>query len=75
MKLRGENIVYAFVDLKGNTNQPPDVFIVPSKSVADYLKPEHTRYMFPLSEQHGTALRNNWELITKKLGKGLVDEA
>jgi hypothetical protein len=75
IKLTGENIVYAFVDLKGDFNLTPDVFIVPSKSVADYVKPEHTRYMFPLSTEHGNLHRNNWELITTKLGKGLVEES
>jgi len=73
MGLRGENIVYAFVDLKGDPNLTPDVFIVPSSSVANYVKPEHTRKMFPLSKEHGNKLKNNWDLITKKLGKGLIE--
>jgi hypothetical protein len=71
LKLNGENIIYAFVDLKGDPLGLPDVFLVESKHVFGYVKPEHTRYMFPLCEKDGLAIKNKWDLIQSKLGNGL----
>ncbi len=68
MKLVGKSIFYAFVDLKWKGGEEsPDVFIVPSQAVADFVKPEHTRYMFwiPLGDKN--AYLNRWDLITNRL--------
>ena len=75
MRLNGGNIIYAFVDLKGDPAGVPDVFLVESKHVFDYVKPEHTRYMFPISEADGNQIKNKWDLVNSKLGKGLTSKS
>lgn len=64
--LRGDSIYYAFVDLKWEPSSPslPDVFIVPSASVADFLGPDWSRYMFWIMDADGEMYRNRWDLLT-----------
>ena len=71
---QGDNIFYVFVDLKGGNGATPDAFVVPSVSVADYVKEEHTRKMFPLSEEDGNKMCNNWEPIKDRLGAPILAE-
>ena len=53
-KLKGDSIIYAFVNLKGTPskerNPHPEVFIVPSLVVAQYLDRPMSRYMYSIKE-------------------------
>jgi hypothetical protein len=69
LALRGESIFYAFVDLKWDWSKPstPDVFIVPSTVVADFLGPDWSRYMFWIRETDRAKWFEAWHLITDRL--------
>ncbi len=68
LSLRGDSIFYAFVDLRWGASPPaPDVFIVPSSVVANYLKPGWSRYMFWIMEAERSSYLERWDLITKRL--------
>lgn len=69
MRLRGENIFYAFVDLKWNEDAPekPDVFIVPSTIVADRLGPDWSRYMHWIMHDDGGNYCERWDLLIDRL--------
>ncbi len=72
LQLQGENIYYAFVDLKWDPksiqNIPkPDVFIVPSNVVAKSLGPNWSRYMFWIMDDEKHKYFENWNLIIDKL--------
>jgi hypothetical protein len=68
-KLRGDAIFYAFVDLKWDPKMPPlpDVFIVPSATVADALGPDWSRDMFWIMAADRTKYLERWDFITKRL--------
>lgn len=68
MKLRSENVFYAFVDLKWGTGQDPDVFIVPSATVADRLGDDWSRYMHWIMDVQRDDYHERWDLITDRLG-------
>lgn len=70
--LRGESIFYAFVDLRSfSESLPPttlpQVFIVPSKIVADALGTGWSRYMFSISHTRKDEFYERWDLITSRL--------
>lgn len=69
LTLKGESIIYTFVDLKWNDEKPvkPDVFIVPSKIVADFLGKDWSRYMFWIMEYEKEKYFESWRTITDKL--------
>ena len=58
-----ESLVYAFVDFKGDMNDQPDVYWVPSIWVANFVKPNWSRFMYflPLSMKQESL--NCWDLI------------
>ena len=67
--LRGEFIYYALVDLKWNDLKPvkPDVFIVPSNNVANFLKEDWSRYMYWIMENEKDKYLEAWDIITNEL--------
>ena len=69
LTLRGDSIFYAFVDLKWSDEEPshPDVFIVPSATVAAFLGPDWSRYIFWIMADQKEDYFEKWELITEKL--------
>lgn len=54
---------YAFVDLKGDKIMEPDVYIVPSKWVAEFVKPDFSRKMFFLPIAAADMTRNKWNTL------------
>lgn len=76
-KLKGEAIFYAFVNLKGtpgsNKNPHPEVFIVPSVDVAQFLDRPMSRYMFWIKDKDKDCYLEAWHLITECL-KGPITE-
>lgn len=71
MSLRGDNLLYAFVDLKWKESTPedPDVFIVPSTIVADRLGADWSRYMHWIMDDQTSDYHERWDLIIDRLGK------
>ena len=69
LNLRGTSIFYAFVDLKWDDSKPPlpDVFIVPSNVVADFLGPDWSRYMFWIKSADKPEYFERWDRITTQL--------
>ena len=71
VNIRSDSIFYAFVDLKGDTSQSPDVFIVPSHIVADAIerdtKPSDKRIMFRIHESFAENFQERWDRITERL--------
>ena len=65
--IRSESILYAFVDLKVGSGQPPDVFIVPSRIVADVIKPEFKRAMFWIWDISAEHFLERWDYIATQL--------
>lgn len=65
--LRSESLFYAFVDLQWSMQALPEVFIVPSATVASFLQPGWSRYMFWITDADAPKFRNNWDLITTRL--------
>ncbi len=43
--LEGERMFYCFVDLKEDQTQTPDVYIIPSKTVAEILRETHKAWL------------------------------
>ncbi len=74
MRLRSDNVFYAFVDLKWGAGQDPDVFIVPSTVVADRLGEGWSRYMHWIMDDQQSNYHNRWDLITEKLGPSPLDQ-
>lgn len=70
--LRGDNIFYAFVDLRWQTEKKcslgPEVFIVPSSVVADALGPGWSRNMFWIMEPDKGKYFSRWDRIADYLG-------
>ncbi|EJB8455114.1 hypothetical protein MW332_004971 [Vibrio parahaemolyticus] len=61
------NLWYAFVDLKLGSGGEPDVYIVPSLWVADFVKPEWSRKMYFLPSSAWDLTQNKWGLISSCL--------
>lgn len=65
---KGENLWYAFVDLQESANGwSPQVFLVPSLWVSNYVKPEHSRKMYLLMGTAKHLTHERWDLIEKYL--------
>ena len=60
---------YVFVDFKANETEEPDVYIIPSKWVADFVKPEWSRKIYFLPKAAADVTRNKWETLIKALGE------
>ncbi len=58
---------YAFVDLKENVEGEPDVYIVPSIWVSEFVKPDFTRKVFFLPKKASDLTKNNWDLLSNIL--------
>ncbi len=68
---------YAFVDLKGNLSQTPDVFIVPSGELRSLLQgfpervdlesPEVKAVWCDIYEEDAPKYRNNWDILKNAL--------
>ena len=70
INIRSDTILYAFVDLKGNPDNTPDVFIVPSHVVADVvanMRPNEPRPMIWLRDAEAEQYREHWNFITDRL--------
>jgi hypothetical protein len=76
-KLKGDSIIYAFVNLKGTPNKTknphPEVFIVPSKDVAAFLDRPMSRYMFWIKEKDKNKYLEAWHHITDILNTAGVE--
>lgn len=68
--LRGDNLFYAFVDLRWAKGEPPVVFFVPSNVVADEMgRLSRTRYMFWIYDTDAGKYRERWDIIERILSK------
>jgi len=69
LTLKGESIIYTFVDLKWDDHKivKPDVFVVPSNVVANFLGKDWSRYMFWIMENERDKYLEAWTTITAKL--------
>ncbi|HZK07548.1 MAG TPA: hypothetical protein VFC92_05060 [Bacteroidales bacterium] len=56
---------YVFVDFKWDENVEPDVYVVPSLWVSEFVKPEFSRKIFFLPKAAADQTRNKWEIIEK----------
>ena len=70
LNLKDKSVFYAFVDLEqGPDDSPrPNVFFIPSKTVAESLPPTSKRYMFWLSKTDKEIDQYGWKAIRDKLG-------
>ena len=67
---QSSNLWYAFVNLQQKDNLfHPQVFIVPSKWVSDFLKPSFSRKIFFLSMEASELCLERWDYISKTLEK------
>lgn len=63
-----ESFWYAFVDLQENgKNWTPQVFFVPSRWVAEFVKDNWSRYMYFLPETAKDLTHERWDLFTSYL--------
>ncbi len=61
----GKNIWYAFVDLQMKPEGcEPQVFLVPSKWVNDFVRPYHSRKMYLLKSEAARLCREQWTRIS-----------
>lgn len=58
---------FAFVDLKLGSGNEPDVYIVPSFWVSNFVKPDWGRKMYFLPSSAWGITKNKWELISSCL--------
>lgn len=61
------NLWYALVDLKLGSEKEPDVYIVPSLWVGDFVKSDWSRKMYFLPSSAWELSKNKWELISSFL--------
>lgn len=80
-ELEEDNFIYVFVNLKG-LDQLPDYYIVPSPTVAKYVKKEHKEWLntpgkkglahreneMRMFRNGNGEFKNNWEIFEKLLG-------
>ena len=63
-----ESFWYAFVDLQENENNwTPQVFFVPSRWVAEFVKDHWSRYMYFLPETAKDLTLERWDLLSSYL--------
>lgn len=58
---------YAFVDFKWDENEEPDVYIIPSLWVSEFVKPEFSRKMYFLPKAAADLTRNKWNILEDAL--------
>ena len=65
------NLWYAFVDLQqqNDLSFKPQVFIVPSKWISDFVKPDFTRKVFFLTKEVANLCLERWDYIKETLQK------
>lgn len=54
---------YVFVDFNWNMQNEPDIFIVPSKWVAEFVKPDFSRYMYFLPIKAAEKTKNRLDIL------------
>ena len=62
-----ETFFYAFVDLKGNLEQPPDVFIVPSVQLKSLLNKHYPDWCDEINVDNESKYKNQWGTIVDLL--------
>jgi hypothetical protein len=69
LELRGDSIFYSFVDLRWDPSVTtgPEVYIVPSAVVANFVKPDWSRFMFWIYEEEQAKCHDRWDLIQMEL--------
>ena len=69
LELRGDSIFYAFVDLRWDSSVTtgPEVYVVPSEVVANFVKPDWSRFMFWFYEEEQAKYHDRWDLIEQRL--------
>ena len=70
MQLLGNRLLYAFVDLKYDSNESPDVFIVPSKDVKKWFGTDPndwSRFRYEISLKDKNKYYERWDVIEKLL--------
>lgn len=72
-RLKPQDIFYyAFVDLKGNPAESPDVFIIPSLEIKPELLAEYTNYtgvcIYETDKGTVKAYLNRWDIVQEALG-------
>lgn len=55
---------YLFVDLKREESEP-DVYVIPSKWVSEFVRPTFSRKLFFLPKSAADITRNRWDIIEK----------
>ncbi|MFH1265653.1 MAG: hypothetical protein ABIK89_07980, partial [Planctomycetota bacterium] len=71
-KAKGDNLVFAFVDLNGlDSETQPDVYLVPSQFVFDFCEPwvdnvKMVRLHIAIDQMQ--EFKNNWSVIASRLG-------
>ena len=60
---------YVLVDFKYESEKEPDVYIIPSKWVAEFVLPGFTRYMYFLPKEAADLTRNRWDFLEKALSE------
>jgi hypothetical protein len=58
---------YAFVDLRLSSGKEPNVFIVPSLWVSEFVKPDWSRKIYFLPSTAWELTKNRWDTITSCL--------
>src|SRR5207302_3963975 len=62
--LQGKYLFYVFVDLREDSDQSPEVFVVPSQVIVDRFKGTHfKRNRWWLYDQDAANFRENWPLL------------
>lgn len=72
MDLKGKSVFYVFVDLKWADNElvTPDVFIVPSETVAAAFSDlTWSMYVFWIMQHEKDKYHERWDLITNRLDR------
>ena len=64
-----DNFFYAFVDLKGNLEQVPDVFIVPSVRLKGLLNETYPEWCDGINVENESEYKNRWDIIKAALGQ------
>jgi len=60
-----ESFLYAFLDFKGDVTSQPDVFFIPSRWVAEFVKPDWSMFLYflPATQEIEALTKNRWDLV------------